>query len=82
MIRIPPIRPPTWPPQEMPGIANEMTRLIAINAAACPARRPVTCHSMIIIAPRIPKIAPDAPTTGVSGACRSAPAEPASPETK
>ena len=38
--------------------------MITINVIAWPASRPVTCHSMISIAPRIPKIAPDAPTTG------------------
>src|SRR6476469_5879567 len=76
-MRIPPISPPTCPPQEMPGIANEITRLITINVMALPARRPVSCHSMISIAPRIPKIAPEAPTTGWKGAWMTAPAPPA-----
>ena len=64
MTRIPPIRPPTWPPHEMPGTTNDKPRLITINVAAVSREPPVTCHSRIIIAPRIPKIAPDAPTDG------------------
>ena len=44
MMRIPPTRPPRWAPQEMPGMMNEMTRLIAISAAPDPrgGRSPAT----------------------------------------
>src|ERR1700750_81537 len=63
-MRMPPIRPPRCPPQEIPGIANEITRLITINVIALPARRPVACHSMISHAPRIPKIAPGCAEAG------------------
>ena len=79
---MPPIRPPMWPPIEMFAIANDSARLITIHVIAFPARRPVVCHSRMSIAPRIPKIAPDAPTVGECGVATSAPAEPARPETK
>jgi hypothetical protein len=65
----------------MPENEKLITRLITIQVIALPASRPVTCHSRISIAPRIPKIAPDAPTV-TPGVCSSAPADPASPETK
>ena len=39
------------------------------------ASRPVTCHSMMSMAPRIPKIAPDAPTTGCMGVATSRPVD-------
>ena len=48
---------------------------------AWPMMLPVCWYSMISSAPRIPKIAPDAPTVTPSGVVISAPAEPASPET-
>ena len=38
---MPPIRPPTWPPHEMFGIAKLITRLITISVIAFPPRRPV-----------------------------------------
>ena len=55
--------------------------LITISVIACPASDPVTWYSRTSSAPRIPKIAPDAPTVTDSGLSSSAPAEPARPAT-
>ena len=64
---MPPIRPPMWPPTEMPLNVNENARLITISVKAWPASVPVCWYSMISSAPRIPKTAPDAPTVSPFG---------------
>ena len=72
-----------WPPIEMPGTANENTRLMPIHSGS-----PLCIGSMprlritITPAPISPKIAPDAPTVKVSGVSSSAPNDPDRSETK
>ena len=61
---------------------NVKARLTTIIVSAGPANEPVAIHSRIRSAPRIPKIAPEAPTVGEFGVRISAPAEPASPEAR
>ena len=64
--RPPPISPPRWAFQSIPGIRKGIARLIAINVAAslkfAPIRLPVIAN-----APKRPKIMPDAPTAKVCG---------------
>ena len=64
--RPPPISPPRWAFQSIPGIRKGIARLIAINVAAslkfAPIRLPVIAR-----APKRPKIMPDAPTAKVCG---------------
>jgi hypothetical protein len=79
---MPPINPPTCPPIEMFENVNEKMRLMTMSDIAWPASDPVAWYSMIRSAPRIPKIAPEAPTVIEFGLTTSAPADPASPETK
>ena len=62
----PPISPPRWAFQSMPGIRKGIARFIAIKVAAslkfAPIRLPVIAR-----APKRPKIMPDAPTAKVCG---------------
>ena len=64
--RPPPISPPRWAFQSIPGIRKGIARLIAIKVAAslkfAPIRLPVIAR-----APKRPKIMPDAPTAKVCG---------------
>ena len=80
------MRPPTWPPIEMfpqavEGEAegevdeDQRHRLAGEAAGDLPLEDQHRRRGS-------PKIAPDAPTTGVVGDRRSAPADPASPETR
>ena len=55
---------------------------MTISVNAWPAIWPVAWYSMISNAPRIPKIAPDAPTVIPVGVVISAPADPARPATR
>ena len=72
-----------WPPHEMLLKAKLKIRLMTIRPKAWPPTIwPVAKYSSTSSAPKRPKIAPDAPTVVTSGAWRSAPAEPASSETK
>src|SRR3954452_24908911 len=64
---IPPIRPPTWPPIEIPETAKLSTRLIMISASAEPPSTKLRCRSRINAAPSRPKSAPEAPTVGAGG---------------
>jgi len=65
------------------GIVNVSARLRTMSAIACPANVPVATYSRTSSEPMIPKIAPEAPTVTAKGpVSSSAPAEPASPETK
>ena len=80
----PPARPPRWPPMEMlkPGknvISRLMNRIGPRPEAmmSMPRLRAIT-----IAAPSRPKIAVEAPTTGVEGSSSTAPNEPASSEAK
>jgi len=62
----PPINPPVWAFQSIPGIRKGIARFIAINVAAslkfAPIRLPVIAN-----APNRPKIMPEAPTAKVCG---------------
>lgn len=64
--RDPPISPPRWAFQSIPGIRKGIARFIAIKVAAslkfAPIRLPVIAR-----APKRPKIMPDAPTAKVCG---------------
>ena len=78
---MPPIRPPMWPPTEIPLTVNENGLKVDHDQreglAGDVAGLLVT--SMMSNAPKIPKTAPDAPTVMPVGVAISAPAAPASP---
>ena len=67
MIR-PPISPPMWSPTEIPRTLSENTRLntSTIPSPLCQIGMP-RLRATTISAPKIPKIAPDAPTVGDIG---------------
>ena len=77
----PPASPPRWPPREIPRKLTENSRL---NSSTMP--RPLCqiemprARATTISAPKMPKIAPEAPTVGASGWNRSAPNDPNSNE--
>ena len=70
----PPIRPPMWPPIEMPEIDSVSTRLRTIVPPMpdCHGSMP-RWRSSMKAAPSRPKIAPDAPTVSLNGLNSSAP---------
>src|SRR3954451_23734881 len=79
----PPISPPMWPPIEIPGTANEKTRLMPIHSGSplCIGSMP-RLRRITTPAPRSPKIAPEAPTVTAFGETISAPNEPARSDTR
>jgi hypothetical protein len=71
-----------WPPIEIPASTKLRARLITISPIALPPSTYEPWRSRTRAAPRIPKIAPEAPTVTDVGERTSAPAEPARPETR
>ena len=82
--RKPPTRPPRWPPTLIPLIPKVSARLIASRMPSWEAislkPRP---RAITKVAPKMPKIAPEAPTVISPGLVSArAPKEPASSEAK